>query len=185
MLHQVIDVIGKLGPLAVAIAVFIANRSQTKWANGLAQRAATVEDQKFRLALLDRRMVALEKVTFAVQQFWIEGAAREEAAVAVHDALRIAELVFDDVEKAVVESFLRQIQRWQSLNRRLNSYRDSNDVRFPAICDELFAFEDTLTDGFVPVLTTLREAIRVRTVPPVTSSPSWRALLSTIFRKQL
>jgi hypothetical protein len=183
MLQQLIDMIGKLGPLAVAIAVFIANRSQTKWANDLARRTATVEDQKFRLALLDRRMVALEKVSFAVQQFWSEGAARQEAAVAVNDALRIAELVFEDTEKAVVEDFLRKIQKWQSLNRRLNSYRDSGDPRFQATCDEIFGFEDSLTDGFAPVLATLREAIRVRTVPPVNASPSWRSALIATFRK--
>ncbi len=185
MLKDVVDVLGKLGPLTVAIAVYLANRSQTKWANGLARRTAAVEDQKFRLALLDRRVVALENVQFAVHEFWTAGAARQEGAAKVSEALRIAELVFDDAEKDVVERFLQQIYKWQQLNRRLDRYRDQDDPRFPALCDEIFAFEDTLTDGFVPVLTALREGIRVQSIPPLASPNYWTATTWAFIRKRL
>ncbi|MDD1450795.1 hypothetical protein NHF48_007240 [Sphingomonas sp. H160509] len=134
------------------------------------------------MALLDRRLVALENVQFAVNEFWIAGAARQDSAAKVSEALRIAELVFDDKEKAAVERFLQQIYKWQELNRRLDTYRDRGDPRFQAVCDELFAFEDTLTDGFVPVLTTLREAIRVRSIPALAPPTSWRSTLKRLRR---
>lgn len=171
MYQEWIDAIGKLGPGIIAVLVLFTTRKQNRWQNTIGIRAALVEDQKFRLALLERRNEAIEKVRFAVSEFWVQGAMRQEAAGAAGEALRIAELVFDDPEQAAIEAFLRQIWQWQSFNRKLNAYRDSaragDDTRYQKTVDDISRFEDQLLEGFEPLLLKLREAARVRSVPAI------------------
>lgn len=177
-----IDTIGKLGPGIIAVLVLFTTRRQNRWQNTIAVRAALVEDQKFRLALLERRNDAIEKVRFAVAEFWVQGSLRQEAAASAGEALRIAELVFDDTERAAIEAFLRQIWQWQSFNRKLNAYRDSartgDDARYQKTVDDISEFEGHLMDGFEPLLVKLKEAARVRSVPAIiVRGPWWQKLV--------
>lgn len=182
-----IDTIGKLGPGIIAVLVLFTTRRQNRWQNAIVARAALVEDQKFRLALLERRYEAIEKVRFAVSEFWLQGAMRQEAAQSANEALRIAEMVFDDPEQSAIENFLRQIWQWQSLNRKLNAYRQGfrpdDDARYQQTVDDISRFEDQLLEGFEPLLVRLKEAARVRSVPAIETPPHrWQFL--TRFRRR-
>ncbi|MEG3178162.1 hypothetical protein U1872_18120 [Sphingomonas sp. RB3P16] len=175
MVQWYIDTIGKLGPGIIALLVLFTTRGQNRWQNTISMRAAMVEDQKFRLALLERRNVAIEKVRFAVQNFWIEGALRREVAVATGDALEIAELVFDDAERAAIEAFLQQIWKWQSLDRRItsmqNSRREDDKERYLKTVDEISDLEDSILRTVEPLIKGLREATRVSSIPALSKNP--------------
>lgn len=92
-----LDVTGKLGPLAIAIAVFSTGKRQSRWMNHAAARAASIEDQKLRLALLDRRLKVLDHLRAARSALVKPNST--DALGAVLDALREADLIFEDVEQ--------------------------------------------------------------------------------------
>ncbi|WP_426263014.1 hypothetical protein [Sphingomonas sp. PWP1-2] len=175
MFQWYIDTIGKLGPGIIALLVLFTTRGQNRWQDTISMRAAMVEDQKFRLALLERRNVAIDKVRFAVQHFWVEGALRREAATSTGEALEIAELVFDDAERTTIESFLRQIWKWQSLDRRITSLQNSrseeDEERYLKTVDEISDLEDTILRTVEPLIKGLREATRVSSIPALSRNP--------------
>ena len=182
MLQWWIDTLGKLGPATIAILVLFTTWRQNRWQNAIGLRAAQVEDQKFRLALLERRNDAIEKVRFAVSQFWSDGTLRQDAAEAVKGALRIAELAFDDEEQAAIEAFLRMVWKQQRLNRTMTSWSGSSapdaQDKLNKAAAEAEAAETELMDAFEPLLTRLREAARVRSVPSLPAPPTnFRSLM--------
>lgn len=167
-----IDTVGKFGPATVAALVLLTTWAQNRWLNQISRRASQVEDQKFRLALLDRRSEALEKVRFAGTQFWIEGRFDQEGARAVTEALQIAELVFDDAEHVAIADFLKRIWRWQSLDRRLKLYLDrqkpDNDASYTRVVEEISELEEHVPRELDLLFASMKEATRVRSIPPMT-----------------
>lgn len=182
MLKDAGELVASLGSFFVAVAVFFGTRAQTRWSNDVALRSAEVEDQKFRLELLDRRVQAIEKVRVAASGFWIEGAVGQAEVQAVGEALRVADFVFEDEHRTAIADFLKKLWRWQSLNRQMNAYRERRDQaeRYQAVVNEISDFEGELLGGFEPLLNLLKEAARVRAVPPYVAKPTW---VDRVFRR--
>lgn len=175
------DAVGKFATFAVALAVYFSTRAQTRWSNQVSSRAAQVEDQKFRLQLLDRRIEAYQHVQRAIGQFWTEGVFRADAADALRSALGIAQFVFDPADEATIQELLQKVWQWQSSQRRVEAYNDRLDperqARFETALEEQHALEGDLLGTFNPVLERLRESARVRTIPmlPVPTRKWWQA----------
>ncbi|MCI4653140.1 hypothetical protein [Sphingomonas aquatilis] len=160
-----IDTVGKLGPGLIALLVLLTTRSQNRALNAVTSRAARVEDQKLRLALLDRRLQAVDAVRDAVGHYQISGQPDGEARGKLIDALRVAEVVFSDEDERAIAEIILNSARWSSLNRRLERTR-SDDERNKLIDQlvELDAGFDTMTRTLVERLLT---ATRVSDVPPL------------------
>ena len=174
-----IDVIGKLGTLAVALAVFFSARAQNKWNNNVSRRAAAIEDQKLRLSLLDRRSAALEHVTRAVLRYWQGGEIHGDSIEAAAEALSIAELVFDARERDGIRQLLYQTSRWRHLQTRLKMARgrlgSDEERRALQMTEELNQLEGEMLKTFDPLVVMLREATRIGSVAtlPAETRPRW------------
>jgi predicted nucleic acid-binding protein len=112
VVQWLLDVTGKLGPLAVAIAVFLTGKRQSRWMNHAAARSASIEDQKLRLALLDRRLKVLDHLREA--RATLVKPNSSDALGAVLDALREAELIFEDNEQSQLRECLDIVTRYMS-----------------------------------------------------------------------
>lgn len=167
MLQSVIDDVGKLGPFFVTVAVFWANRKQTTWTNALSRRSADVEDQKLRLSLLDRRIVAIEAIRTANQDFVTNGGGSPEIIQHVYQALRIAELVFDDEEEAAISLCLRNLVAWQAHDQARRRWRDEDDQKLQEAVDAMMATEVAILAQLETLRRSLRAAAKVRQVPAV------------------
>jgi hypothetical protein len=161
------ELVTALGPLVVASAVFASNSRQTKWANAVARRAAAVEDQKFRLALLDRRASALEAIRVASSEFMTRGEATFEAVQRVQEALRVAELVYDQEDETAIRDALADLVRWQTYKRRADAYIEHDNGRYQPTLDQLFAVEDRLITALPELRSRLLAASRVTQVAPI------------------
>lgn len=156
-----IDTIGKLGPLAVAIAVFTVNKRQIIWSNRVTVRAASLEDQKFRLALLERRAVVLRHLQEAQVQF-APNAKGVDTIGPLLDALRECRMVFEDEERSMVNGCLELIMEYQAkFGFRFDRIGESELSLAMAHYQKCLA---VIND----VMIRLGEAARVRQVLPLT-----------------
>lgn len=153
-----------LGSLAVAVAVYRATTAQMNWTR-------LVEDQKLRLALLESRKTALDLVRTVIGEFFGAGAFRGEDIARLIDALRIAELVFEDEEEALLSRLIIDAQRWQAWGREQDRYREPagrgkepEQSRFQAAVERQSALEISIVENLRPIVLQLVEATRVRTV---------------------
>lgn len=112
LFQWLVDTIGKLGPLCVAIAVYIANKRQNKWASSAVVRTANLEDQKMRLALLDKRWAVIRHLRKAHETL-LPVMKDGETFVAVLDALREAALVFEDGDRKAIKNCLDAVIGYQ------------------------------------------------------------------------
>lgn len=161
-----IDTIGKLGPLSVAVAVFVANQRHNAWTSGAVIRTANLEDQKMRLALLDRRLAVIEHIRTVRNQLGpsLKGA---DALSAVLDALREAELIFEDDEQKAINACLHVVVGYQNHYGRTFELLTGDELQ-----DGLIAHQQCLA-AINGVLTRLREAARIRVLPPLAAPPKW------------
>lgn len=173
MLQWAIDTIGKLGPFAVAFAVFAVNLRQNRWSNALARRSAEVEDQKFRLALIDRRSTAIDSLRAAYFEWLLTGRASKTVAEHLEEALRVARLVFDDNHEAAIDAAYRLVSKWQFHDRQVERWRDTDDARAQQAIDEQMALDEPLGQALYQLELDLREAAKVRAVPPIQSPATW------------
>jgi len=181
-----IDTAGKLGPLFVAVAVFLANRSQTSWSNAVSRRAAGVEDQKLRLNLLDRRIVAVRAVEAAIREFNLPGEVTPAMVEHLHTALNVAEMVFDKEQEVEVTRSLNEVWRWQYFNREVQRQeKNGNEEKRLAAIDALFREAETMMERLPRLLDALKESTRVTVLSPLEPTLPWltRALASA--RKHL
>lgn len=165
MIEQALDAVGKLGPLAVAIAVYLANRRQTVWTNQTGRRAAEVEDQKLRLALLERRAVAIEAVREAAQDFATNGGVTTDTVNRIYEALKIAELVYDDDREAEILACMKKLHMWSFYDRQRLRYRDRDDGKLQEVVDKQMDAEEEISAALQALLEHLRDATKVRMVP--------------------
>ena len=172
MFQELVDGIGKVGPLAVAIAVYLANRRQTDWTNRTSRRAAEVEDQKLRLALLERRAVAIDAVREATQDFATHGGVTNDTVHKIYEALKIAELVYDDDHETEIMECMRGLHRWSFYDRQRLRYRDRDDTKLQEAVDKQMEEEDKISASLQALHESLRLATKVRVVPPLTPPAS-------------
>lgn len=170
--QKAVDIIAKLGPMSIAVVVYWANQRQTSWTNDVSQRAAEVEDQKLRLALLDRRLVAIEAVRDATQEFHAHGAATPDVVEKIYQALRVAESVFDDPEEASISACLADLIRWRVQDRAREHWRDRDDNRLQVAVDAMMALEATILIRLETLRVSLRTAARVRQIPMIPRKPT-------------
>ncbi len=172
-----IDTAGKLGPALIALLVLLTTRSQNRALNAVTARAANVEDQKFKLALLDRRLEAVDAIRDAVGHYHSTGMPTGEAQRKLIDALRVAQLVFEDAhEKAISECIMTGL-RWRTINARSGRTKDG-DLREKLI-DDLIELDETFERLANELLNTLVAATRVCDLPPLRwPSPWWQSFAS-------
>lgn len=172
-----IEITGKLGPLSVALAVYVSTRSQNRWQNRVSARAAAVEDQKLRLAMLERRSQAVEDVRAAAAGFLTEGEATNETTQAMIRAFRAAELVFDKTEERKVDEMLALLHDWQMYNRRVAIYEKSraenSEEKRQAALDELWKVQDRIFNELPALRALLVEATRISLVPALEPPQTW------------
>jgi hypothetical protein len=157
-----IDTVGKLGPLSVAIAVYLASKRHNAWTSGAIVRTANLEDQKLRLNLLDRRLTVISHLRVARDKTG-PIMLSSDALGAVLDALREAELIFEDEDQKAINHCLRSVISYQN--------------RFGGIFTELAGAELVqATDAYSfclndinRVIGQLREAARIRELAPLTA----------------
>jgi hypothetical protein len=169
-----VDAVGKLGPLAVAIAVYLENRRQARWTKAVSRHAAEVEDQKLRLALLERRAIAIDAVAEAGNEFGMYGRVSTEMVTKVYDALRVAELVFDDDEEAAIRTLLDKLIAWQMANGRQKRWYKSDETKFLAALDEAFDLETVIIEHLNRLPSMLRKASKVSQAPLAETQPAPR-----------
>lgn len=158
-----IEIAGRLGPLAVATAVYLSTRAQNRWQNRVTARTAAIEDQKLRLALLDRRMTAIESVREIVGSFWTEGRATQAMVAKAVDALQVVELVYEADAEEAVSGLIKDLQDWQRWDRRTHRYID--EAKLNEAVDTLVAIEERLMESFPKIVQTLLQSARVNAVP--------------------
>ncbi len=175
-----VDTLGKLGPAIIAVIVLGMTLRQNSWQNLLSFRAAQVEDQKVRLALLDRRVMALEKLRSAMWEFWVAEGLRPAASKQAYEALYIAELVFDESDRLAIASFTHGLTKWQSLSQRLMSLGmrpERDEVASRKAMEQLHAFETPFHASFEPLLEQLQAAARIKSVDAPPRPPTMRMVL--------
>lgn len=167
-----IDVAGKLGPVSVAVAVFIATRRQTAWSNAVSARAAAVEDQKLRLALLDRRLAAIKAIEDAQSIDWVEPGREQSVIEKFYSALRVAEVVFAEEDGKDITECLHLIDlRSHILIKELKG-----EAITPTDREEISSL-NVLIDALVLELPEkLFAATKVGLIPPLNRSRGWRAI---------
>lgn len=173
-----VEVVGKLGPASVAAAVFLMNMSQNNWQKRVSARSARVEDEKLRLSLLDRRVKVIEALDDAHQHFHSKGGSSPEMVHGLYEALKIAELVYDDDEERAIQALLKKTVTWGQLDRTRALARHRNDEELQAIVDEMMEVETTIMLELGHIRKELLRATKVRAVPPITVKPwlriKWR-----------
>jgi hypothetical protein len=175
MIQEILDAVGKIGPLAVAVAVYLANKRQTDWTNRIGRRAAEVEDQKLRLALLERRAVAIDAVREATQDFNTHGGVTSEVVTRIYEALKVAELVYDVEQEVQITSCMKLLHQWGFWDRQRARYRDSDDGKLRQAVDKQMDLEDRILDALQRLGRDLRTATKVSVVPQI--SPGERQKL--------
>jgi hypothetical protein len=155
-----IDTAGKLGPLSIAAAVFVANQRQTKWNSGVVVRNSNLDDQKMRLALMDRRLAVMQHLRSARNEVnpAMKGA---EALAAVLDALREAELIFDDEEQEAIAQCLHAVSSYQTQYGGSFNYLEGSEM-----VEALVAYNQC-TAHVNALMKRLRDASRISSVAPL------------------
>ncbi len=156
-----IDTAGKLGPLSVAVAVYLANQRQNAWNSGAVVRSSELEDQKLRFALLDRRLTVIQHI-LAARDRVSPNMKGVEAFGNVLDALREAELVFEDEEQRAINTCLQKVIRYQTRFGRNFEDLDGEELQIGVV--EYHSLINMIND----VLHQLREAARIKAVAPLT-----------------
>ena len=156
----VVDTAGKLGPLAVAIAVFETNRRQARWGNAVAVRTAAVEDQKMRLAMLDRRLVVINHIRHARDQL-TPTQRSGDPMMAVLDALNEAQLVFEDEQRIDIEKCFQSIVSYQT--RYVGLFED---LKGAELMEAVNIYQDCV-GRISKVLYELQQATRIQIIPPL------------------
>lgn len=181
-----IETAGKLAPAFIALLVLATTRTQNRSINAVSFRAAQVEDQKLRLALLERRLEAIDAIRTAVGHYQATGELTGEARGKLIDALRVAEVVFAEEDEKAISEIILMGWRWSTLNRRLE--RRNNDEQRNALIDQLVELDGQFGDKIMKLLPKLIAATRVQDVPPLQlSHPNkWNGLtpLKRRFRKR-
>ncbi|WP_157013606.1 hypothetical protein [Sphingomonas parapaucimobilis] len=98
-MQWLIDTAGKVGPATVALAVLAATIAQNRWNNAVARRSAAVEDQKVRLALLERRLQAIADLDQFRTKLDLRDGIDEDGLQKFNNAMDLAELVFPSAEE--------------------------------------------------------------------------------------
>lgn len=160
VIQWVIDTVGKLGPLSVAGAVYIANKRHNRWTSGAVVRTANLEDQKMRLALLDRRLTVIQHLRSARDKVGptMKGA---DALGAVLDALREAELIFEDDEQQAIKSCLHKVLRYQNQFGNVFEHLDREELM-----EAMEAYSACMTN-IGEVLKRLQNASRITALMPL------------------
>lgn len=166
-LQLIIDTIGKLGPFSVAGAVLLVSLRQNRWSNRLAARAAAVEDQKFRLALIERRITAVDALRTANAEFGATGKVTDEVFKPLVDALRVAELVFDEADQEAIEGVLQDAIRWSVHERAVQSFQDRDAARMVDALQKQDQITGRLLDSLPNLQKQLLLSARIRVVPPI------------------
>lgn len=160
-----IDTVGKLAPAFIALLVLATTRTQNRSINAVSLRAAQVEDQKLRLALLERRLQAIDAMREAVGHYQATGKPTGEARGKLLDALRVAEVVFAEEHEKSISDTINMGWRWSILNNRLERTR-SDDERGKLI-DQIVDLDGTFGDTSMKLVQTLIAATRMQDVPPL------------------
>lgn len=175
-----IETAGKLGPALIAFLLLVTTRAQNRSINAVSLRAAQVEDQKLRLALLERRLEAIDAIREAIAHYQATGQPNSEGRGKLLDALRLAEVVFAEAHERAISDTIKIGWRMSTLNRRLENPK-SEDERGQLI-DELVALDGSFGDKSIKLLQTLIDATRMQDVPPlqlpqskIWNGPSWIA----------
>lgn len=176
-----IDTFGKIAPLAVSLAVYFLTRSQAQFQRVVGMRAALIEDQKLRLALLDRRISAYNGVRIASSEFAMHARLTSESIELLRDALNIAELVYDEEEEAAISSTLGDLFRWQIYNDRADGYGSIGSDREDEARASQYEIEDRLATTLPGLRDRLRDVSRIRQIEPLGQqrrrfkwvSPNW------------
>lgn len=167
MIQTLLDVIGKLGPLLVAIAVFQTGRAQTSWANSVQRRASEVEDQKLRLALLERRLIAIDAIRVAAQQFGKKLDATPGIIAQVEQGLETARIVFGPDEEAAIAAVIRDMHDWQGNWHQLERYRETDQTRYAEIGRHIDDVESSIQEQLRAIGASLRSAARISFIPQI------------------
>lgn len=171
-----IETAGKLGPALIALLLLVTTRAQNRMINAVSLRAAQVEDQKLRLALLERRLEAIDAMRDAVAHYQATGEANRDARGKLIDALRLVEVVFAEEHAKSISETIRIGWRMGTISRRLE--KPTNDEERGQLIDEIVELEGSFGDKSLKLIETLIKATRMQDVPPLQlpRSPIWAQL---------
>lgn len=176
-----IDTVGKLGSATVALIVLVVTVTQNGWNSEVARRSAAIEDQKVRLALLDRRLQVFAAFDAFQEEWRILEMMDADTLGRFERAIDTAELVFPGgVEQ------LRHCQRcrgaYSRSRRQLIRAQNGDDHEALAHAQNDIAQRDVELDA---ALTQARQVLidlaRVDAVAPL--PPTFRQKVARIFRR--
>ncbi len=163
-----IDAAGKIGSASVAAAVFIATLAQNRWVNRVARRSARVEDQKMRLALLERRIAVLDDFDRVRSEWTLTGHVSTTVLDHMQKVVIAAEIVFpEEVERLMI--CRQHLFRMRSLDRLLNRENDSDDARNKNVADAI-AHDEVLREALDDLRAALVAEAKVGSVPELPPS---------------
>lgn len=155
-----IDTAGKLGPLSIAAAVYLANKRHNMWTSGAVVRSANLEDQKMRLALLDRRLSVIQHLRTTRDKVGPTSKG-SDALGAVLDALREAELIFEDDAQQAITRCLHTVVSYQTQFGSAFEHLSGQEM-----IEALAAYNRCMAN-INAVLKLLGEASRITTLAPL------------------
>ena len=160
-----IDTAGKLVPLGIAAAVLQLNRDQAKFQRDLSLRATRIEDQKLRLGLLDRRLIAIEAIRNAREVFNRENRVTEHTVQKAQESLNAGRLVFEQEHVAQIEKTLIVLSEWIEVDHKINNYSDHTSREFRSALDRGLQLQSLVISGLHDLEISLTGASRIEAVP--------------------
>lgn len=158
---EIAGIVSGFGSLGVAAPVYLSSRGFSRRAQEVSERAAAVEDQKFRLALLDRRGVVIDAIYDAAGKFSTNPSDAAETMEKARVALRAAWLVYEPEQQAMIRKLIDDIWEWQRLERRLKT---ANDKDRSVKVDELMNKEVEIGPALIDLHKALVDMTRVQEV---------------------
>ena len=163
-----VEIAGKLGPASVAAAVFIATVAQNRWTNRVARRAADVEDQKMRLALLEKRIEILNQFDTVYADWALSDEVTPDNTARMRRVITSAELVFPS-EIGQLELCNASLWKRRALVRHLKTTHRDGDAQEAAI-RALLEDDRAMVIAFKTLRERLVAATKVAPVEPLPSS---------------
>ena len=165
-----------LGPVCIGAAVFWQSRTQANFTKAMQKRVALVEDQKLRLALLDKRFEASEAISTATSDYMETWEPKEsaEALRRLDRAIMVAQLIFEDGILAQFNSIRALIEEIVEIRQRYFEFARSEEAESllmgeytRGMCRSLTGPSERLEQELKWLPYSLRDATRVSEIPPL------------------
>jgi hypothetical protein len=114
-------------------------------------------------------LIALDAIRDAGGEFMHSGRASAALVGKLRDALRMAELIYEDPEVIAINEVVDMTRRWVTLDtiiEALSKAPGNQEKRMPRL-EEQFLIECRIQDAYPDLLKQLVNATRVRAVPPI------------------